>query len=218
MLSIFTAFVTYSAILSNYLRCTALSLPANITLPTDLPNNSDPNLSLTDETHLNGSLPCCTSQISWLGFDLPVPKTFINNCRAADEMLQAEISAYGSKKFDFLFRGYTPIHGLEVIRTPTKYTAGMSYLVKCSAKLSKIIGTVWACTITIVNLNVVPRVYLHPAHSIWPFPESDVASYYDIRDVLADIWARCLYGPSETQVGYGVTGECLIFCVGNGRR
>lgn len=93
----------------------------------------------------------------------------------------------------------------------------LSFPTNIFPRLTKTIGTIWACTITVVNLNVVPQVYLQPPHFVSRFPVSDVASYYDIRDVLADIWVRCLYGPPETQVGYGVTGESFCFWVGFGK-
>ena len=35
---------------------------------------------------------------------------------------------------------------------------------------------------------------------------TDVATFYDIRNALSEIWMHCLYGPSERQVGYAVTG------------
>lgn len=133
MFRILTVIITHIAILPKSTECVALSLSANNPSPNVVLNNSlllhpDSNASLIDPTSSNAIRPYCTSQISWLGFDLPVPEIFINNCKTADEMLRADFSRYGGQKFDFLFRAYTPFPGLQVIRTPKKYTAGMSLL------------------------------------------------------------------------------------------
>lgn len=99
------------------------------------------------------------------------------------------------------------MYDLEVIRTPIKYTAGIrpqSYSV--FGKLIEALGTTFACTITIVNMDVVPQRYVRPAR----FLITDVATFYDVRDALSEIWRQCLYGPPERQVGYAVTGTSPI--------
>lgn len=173
-------------ILFGFRTCIATNPPLNSTLSTDLVNStSASNISLIGEIS-NTFVMCSASVASWLGFEKPVPNNFINNCRAADELLQVEINRYGSRRLEFVPRRRRAMYDLEVVRTPIKYTA----------------GTDFACTITIVNMDVVPQRYVHPAR----FRVTDVASFYDARNALSEIWRRCLYGPPERQVGYAVTG------------
>lgn len=100
------------------------------------------------------------------------------------------------------------MYDLEVIRTPKKYTAGMLFYRRYSVshKLSKASGTTFACTITVVNMDVVPQRYVRPAR----FRVTDVATFYDVRNALSEIWRECLYGPPERQVGYAVTGMLIM--------
>ena len=55
-------------------------------------------------------------------------------------------------------------------------------------------------------MDVVPQRYVHPAR----FRVTDVATFYDVRNALSEIWRQCLYGPRERQVGYAVTGTLIM--------
>lgn len=197
-------FISGVVIPFGFWTCIATNIPLNSTLPTDLVNSTSiPNIALIGQTS-NIFTSCSASVASWLGIDKPVPDAFINNCRAADEMLQAEINRYGSKRLEFVALRRRGMYDLEVIRTPRKYTAGMWFSHSCSLsrKLIKALGTNFACTITVVNMDVVPQRYVRPAR----YRVTDVATFYDVRNALSEIWRKCLYGPPERQVGYAVTG------------
>ncbi len=49
-----------------------------------------------------------------------------------------------------------------------------------------------------------PVGYL-PLQRQGPFPASDAATYYDVRDALSSVWGNCLYGRNPS-VGFAVLG------------
>lgn len=179
-------FISSVVIPSSFQTCIATNLPFNSTLPANVVNStSTPNISIIGDTS-NIFTSCSASVASWLGFEKPIPDDFINNCRIATNLLQADINNYGSRALEFAPRWRRGTHGLEVIRTPIKYTAGTNFV----------------CTITVVDMDIVPQRYVRPAR----YRITDVATFYDIRNALSEIWMHCLYGPPERQVGYAVTG------------
>lgn len=120
-------FLLSVAIHSRFRTCFAIDHSLNSTLSTDLANStSTSGISLIGETS-NIFTSCSASVASWLGFEKPVPDDFINNCKAADELLQAAVSRYGSTILEFVPRWRSAIHDLEVIRTPIKFTAGIMF-------------------------------------------------------------------------------------------
>jgi len=62
-----------------------------------------------------------------------------------------------------------------------------------------------SCTIAIANLNEVLEGYLLERLQP-PFPVSDAATRYDVRDALSTILGNCLYGRNPS-VGLAVIGE-----------
>lgn len=117
-------FISSVVIPSSFQTCIATKLPFNSTLPANVVNStSTPNISIFGDTS-NIFTSCSASVASWLGFDKPVPDEFINSCRTATNLLQADINNYGSRALEFAPRWRRGTHGLEVIRTPIKYTAG----------------------------------------------------------------------------------------------
>ena len=112
---------------SGFQTCVATNAPLNSIVPTELVNSTSvSNISSIAEM-TNVFTLCSASVASWLGFEKPVPNTFIGNCIAADEMLQADINKYGSTRLEFVPRRKSGTHGLEVTRTPIKYTAGTRF-------------------------------------------------------------------------------------------
>lgn len=208
--ALFAAFILCIVFPSAFQTSVAINIPLNSILPTELVNNnSTSNVSSTGETS-NVFTQCSASVVSWLGFEKPVPNAFVDNCKAADDLLQADIHKYGSTRLEFVPRRGRGMYGLEVMRTPLKYTAGTYKLPSLFPSLvpssPKVPGTTFACTITVVNMNVVPQRYVRPAR----FRGTDVATFYDVRNALAEIWRICLYGPPERQVGYAVTGMLIL--------
>lgn len=205
---LWAVFILSVVIPSGFRTCFATDLPLNSTLSTGLVNGtSTSHISFTGGT-ANIFTSCSASVASWLGFEKPVPDTFINNCRAAGELLQADINRYGSKRFEFVARGRPAMHDLEVKKTPIKYTSGIlfSSVLLGLSEAHQIVGTIFACTITVVDMDVVPQRYIIPAR----FRVTDVATFYDVRNALSAIWRQCLYGPPERQVGYAVTGMFIV--------
>ena len=112
---------------SGFQTCVATNTPLNSILPSELVNSTSAyNVSSIAEM-TNVFTWCSASVASWLGFEKPVPDTFIDNCIAADEMLQVDINRYGNTRLEFVPRRQSGMHGLEVIRTPLKYTAGTRF-------------------------------------------------------------------------------------------
>lgn len=112
---------------SKFQTCFAKNIPRNSILPTELVNStSASNISSNGEVSYEFAW-CSASVTSWLGFEKPVPDAFINNCRAAGEMLQADVYRYGSTILEFVPRAGRGMHHLEMKRTPIKYTAGIMF-------------------------------------------------------------------------------------------
>ena len=132
---LWTVFILSVVIPSGFRTCFATDLPLNSTLSKGLVNGTS-----TSHTSFIGGTSniftfCSASVPSWLGFDKPVPDDFINNCRAAGGLLQADINRYGSKVFEFVARGRPAMHGLEVKKTPMKYTSGILLLSSLTGSL-----------------------------------------------------------------------------------
>ena len=118
------AFILSIVFPSVFQTCIAANIPLNSIQPLELVNNnSTSRISSTGEAS-NIFTQCSASVVSWLGFEKPVPNTFVDNCKAADEIMQADIQKYGSTILEFVNRRGTGAYGLDVMRTPLKYTAG----------------------------------------------------------------------------------------------
>lgn len=223
MSHLFAALILCIIFPSAFHACIAMNIPLNSIHPLDLVNDTlISNISSPDKAS-NIFTQCSASVVSWLGFSPPIPNAFLDSCKAADELLQADIYKYGSRRLEFVNRRGSGTYGFEVMRTPLKYTAG-TYLHSFhsllyspgSQKAERIFpGSPFACTITVVTMDVVPRRYVRPA----PYRSRDVATFYDVRDALAEIWRFCLYGFPERKVGYAVTGmlclpKHLMSCIG----
>ena len=93
------------AISSGFRALAAAKLPVNSTLPTDLVNSTliyfAPVIGGTSNIFTSSS----ANVASWLGFDKSVPDEFSNNCRAANDVLQADINRYGNKRCEFVSLG-----------------------------------------------------------------------------------------------------------------
>lgn len=112
---------------SGFQTCVATNTPLNSIVRTELVNSTLASNTSSIDGMSDIFTWCSASVASWLGFEKPVPNTFIDNCIAADELLQADINRYGSTRFEFVLRRQTGVHGLELVRTPLKYTAGIRF-------------------------------------------------------------------------------------------